>query len=167
MADEKAPSAGPFDVATVRELVRLMRKFDLSEVNLQDGDKRMRLRRGSVAPPPLMPLAASPSVLSPTAAAPPTPAAPIATPQAAVSNSRLVEIKSPMVGTFYSKPSPDKDDFVKVGARINAETVVCKIEAMKIFNDLPAGVVGIVAEICIQNGGFVEFDQVLFRVEPS
>jgi len=164
VSDEIKTPAGPFDVETIRQLARLMRKFDLGEVSLQDGDKRVRLRRGSKATvthhaaTPMMP--AGPVVaapIAPTAPAPPPPPA----------ASKLTEIKSPMVGAFYSKPAPDKDDYVKVGARVNADTVVCKIEAMKIFNDLAAGCSGTIAEICIQNGQFVEYDQVLFRVEPS
>ena len=95
------------------------------------------------------------------------PANPGTTAAPAAPASKLIEIKSPMVGTFYAKPAPDKDDYVKVGARVNPETVVCKVEAMKIFNDLPAGCNGVIAEICVQNGDFVEYDQVLFRVEPS
>jgi acetyl-CoA carboxylase biotin carboxyl carrier protein len=164
VSDEAKPSSGPFDISTVRDLVRLMRKFDLSEVDLQDGDKRVKLRRGprqvaappaAYAPPPL--LATPQAAVSAAPGTNSTPSAP----------SRLVEIKSNMVGTFYAKPAPDKDDFVKVGTRVNPETVVCKIEAMKIFNDLPAGCNGVIAEVCIQNGEFVEYDQVLFRVEPS
>ena len=161
MSEEQKPPAGPFDVDTLRQLVRLMRKFDLGEVSLQDGDKRVRLRRGSnfMAVPATPMMSAAPAVGQAPAggAAPAQPATP----------SRLLEIKSPMVGTFYSKPAPDKDDYVKAGARVNAETVVGKIEAMKIFNDLPAGCSGAIAEICVQNGQFVEYDQVLFRVEPS
>ncbi len=166
MTDEPKTPAGPFDVDTVRQLVRLMRKFDLSEVNLQDGDKRMRLRRGSALSftPSLPPLSYAPSPAAPAA----TPAASSpASPAAPATNSRLIEIKSPMVGSFYAKPGPDKDDYVKVGARVTAETVVCKIEAMKIFNDLAAGCSGVIAEVCAENGQFVEYDQILFRVEPS
>lgn len=163
MSDEAKPPSGPFDIATVRDLVRLMRKFDLSELDLQDGDKRVRLRRGPrqvAAPAYAPPLMASPSM--PQAAADPgTTAAPSAP------ASKLIEIKSPTVGTFYAKPAPDKDDYVKVGSRVNPETVVCKVEAMKIFNDLEAGCSGIIAEVCVQNGTAVEYDQVLFRVEPS
>ena len=162
MADEAKPSSGPFDIATVRDLVRLMRRFDLSEVDLQDGDKRVKLRRGPrqvAAPayaPPLMPAAATPQAANPgTTTAPSAPA------------SKLIDIKSPMVGTFYAKPAPDKDDYVKVGSRVNPETVVCKVEAMKIFNDMEAGCNGVIAEICVQNGDPVEYDQVLFRVEPG
>jgi acetyl-CoA carboxylase biotin carboxyl carrier protein len=162
VSDEAKPSSGPFDISAVRDLVRLMRKFDLSEVDLWEGDKRVKLRRGprqvaapAYAPPPMPMGAPSPTAQPSTNNAPAAPA------------SKLVEIKSPMVGTFYAKPAPDKDDYVKVGARINPETVVCKVEAMKIFNDLPAGCNGVIAEVCVQNGEFVEYDQVLFRVEPS
>lgn len=168
MADEAKPSSGPFDVDTVRELVRLMRKFDLSEIDLQDGDKRVKLRRGprqvAAAPAAYVP---QPVLATPQAAVahnPGTTAAP-ASPSAPA--SKLLEIKSPMVGSFYAKPAPDKDDYVKVGSRVAADTVVCKVEAMKIFNDLPAGVNGTIVEVCVQNGDFVEYDQVLFRVEPT
>src|SRR5262249_11927950 len=110
---------------------------------------------------------AAPQVLAAPALPQAGVSAPTAAPAAAAPVSRLTEIKSPMVGTFYAKPAPDKDDYVKIGARVNPETVVCKIEAMKIFNDLAAGCTGTIAEICVQNGGFVEYDQVLFRVDPS
>ena len=92
-------------------LVRLMRKFDLSEVSLQDGEKKVRLRRGAKV------VAAAPIA---TAPAPTVGTAPAPTPAAApASSSKFIEIKSPMVGTFYAKPSPDKDDYVKVGTRVN------------------------------------------------
>lgn len=164
MADAKPPtkSPGPFDVATVRELVELMDKFDLGEVDLNDGDQRIRLRRGRLA------AVASP-VVQAVAAPVATPVAPVGMPAVtpATTGKKLLEIKSELVGTFYAKPAPDKDDYVKVGSRVSAETVVCKVEAMKIFNDITAKVTGTVAEVCVQNGQFVEFDQVLFRVDPS
>ena len=72
-----------------------------------------------------------------------------------------------MVGTYYSKPAPDKPDFVTVGARVGPTTVVCKLEAMKIFNDLTADVSGTVVEVCAKNGEAVDFNRVLFRVDPS
>lgn len=154
---------GPFDVNTVRELIELMNKFDLSEVDLNDGDQRIRLRRGgklvSATPPAFsMSLPNSVGVANQPATTPPPPAAP---------SKKLLEIKSELVGTFYAKPAPDKDDYVKVGSRVSPDTVVCKVEAMKIFNDITAKCSGTIAEICVQNAQFVEFDQVLFRVEPS
>ena len=155
---------GPFDVGTVRELVELMEKFDLSEVDLNDGDHRIRLRRGGrlvAAPPSLVPAPA----FAPPATAPQAPAAQNSAPAAPA--KKLVEIKSELVGTFYAKPAPDKDDYVKVGSRVSPDTVVCKVEAMKIFNDITAKCSGTIVEVCVQNGQFVEFDQVLFRVDPS
>ncbi len=161
------PASGPFDIVIVRDLVRLMRKFELTEVDLQDGDKRLKLRRGpklAVASAPVaVPNYAAPQLMGQPAPAPaPAPAQPAPAPV-----SKLVDIKSPMVGTFYAKPAPDKDDFVKVGSRVNGDSIVCKIEAMKIFNDIAAGVSGTIAEVCVQNAQFVEYDQVLFRVDPT
>jgi acetyl-CoA carboxylase biotin carboxyl carrier protein len=165
VSDEQK-SSGPFDVETVENLVRLMREYELGELILQDGDKRICLRRG--AKPVLQAPVSFPHAPNyPQAGLPPAPT-PNSMPSAEPAPSRkLLEIKSNMVGVFYAKPAPDKDDFVKVGTRVNPDTVVCKIEALKIFNDLTAGCSGTIAEICVQNGQFVEFDQVLFRVEPS
>jgi acetyl-CoA carboxylase biotin carboxyl carrier protein len=158
------PSGKPFDLTMVRDLIRLMARFDLNEIDLHEGDHRIRLRRGltsvSGAAPVPGGFVAAPAAGPVLASGGPNnaPAAPA---------SKLIEIKSPMVGTFYSKPAPDKDDYVKVGSRVSPDTVVCKIEAMKIFNDLPAGCSGAIAEILVQNEEFVEYDQVLFRVDPS
>src|SRR3954470_12244 len=162
VADAKPPTKvpGPFDVGTVRELVELMDKFDLGEVDLNDGDQRIRLRKNRFVAAAAAPV---------PAAAPPPPSAnsqPVAPPPAAPTR-KLLEIKSELVGTFYAKPAPDKDDYVKVGARVTPDTVVCKVEAMKIFNDITAKCTGTVAEVCVKNSEFVEFDQVLFRVDPS
>ena len=94
-----------------------------------------------------------------TAAAGPTasPAAPA---------SHLLEIKSPMVGTFYQSPEPGAQAYVKVGSRVNVGQVVCIIEAMKIMNEIESEVAGVVKEVCVQNQQPVEFGQVLFRVDP-
>jgi acetyl-CoA carboxylase biotin carboxyl carrier protein len=162
VADNKQPPPGPFDVRTVRELVELMDKFDLSEVDLNDGGQRIRLRRGGRL------IATTPALLTTPAlatAVPSTNSQPAPPPSAPA--RKLLEIKSELVGTFYAKPAPDKEDYVKVGSRVSPDTVVCKVEAMKIFNDITAKCAGTIAEVCVQNGQFVEFDQVLFRVEPS
>jgi acetyl-CoA carboxylase biotin carboxyl carrier protein len=140
-----------------------MDKFDLSEVDLNDGGQRIRLRRGGrlvAATPALLTSPALSSLQSPS-----TNSQPVASPPV-TSARKLLEIKSELVGTFYAKPAPDKEDYVKVGARVSPDTVVCKVEAMKIFNDITAKVSGTIAEVCVQNGDFVEFDAVLFRVEP-
>ena len=72
-----------------------------------------------------------------------------------------------MVGTFYSKPAPDKDDYVNAGSKVKPDTIVCKLEAMKLFNDLPAECTGTIKEVCVKNGQAVDFGTVLFRVELS
>jgi acetyl-CoA carboxylase biotin carboxyl carrier protein len=165
VADAKPPTKapGPFDVATVRELVELMDKYDLGEVDLNDGDQRIRLRKSRLM---AAPAAAAPPPTPLIAHAPP-PAGSQPAPAPAAPGKKLLEIKSELVGTFYAKPAPDRDDYVKVGSRVTPDTVVCKVEAMKIFNDITAKVTGSVAEVCVKNGEFVEFDQVLFRVDPS
>jgi acetyl-CoA carboxylase biotin carboxyl carrier protein len=152
----------------VEHLIGLMTKNDLSELDLAEGEHRIRLRRGAA---PMAPVMAAPM---PAVHAAPMPAFPAAqapgSPNAAVpaaASKNLHEIKSPMVGTFYSKPAPDKDDYVKVGSIVKPETVVCKLEAMKLFNDLPAECSGKIAEVCVKNGQPVDFGMVLFRVEAQ
>jgi acetyl-CoA carboxylase biotin carboxyl carrier protein len=138
----------------IEHLVRLMGEHDLSEIDLHEGEHRIRLRRGAATPMALMP--------APIAApAPPPPAS--ATPKPAA--APLHEIKSPMVGTFYSKPAPDKADYVNVGSKVKPDSIVCKLEAMKLFNDLAAECTGTIVEICAKNGQAVDFGTVLFRVE--
>ena len=166
MADDKRDTPRPFDVKTVEYLLRLMTDHDLSEVDLKEGDQRIRLRKGSAFPVTFAP---APHYAAPPAA-PPAPGA--HTPGSTASppppaGPKLHEITSEMVGTFYARPKPDKPDFVSVGARVTPDTVVCLIEAMKLYNDIKAGVSGTVREVCVKNGDFVEFGTVLFRVEPS
>lgn len=160
---KKTPSSpGPFDVRTVQALVALMTDHDLSEIDLREGMQRLRLRRGSTNVPVLTTAVAAPVAAAAPRAADPAPASAPAKPA-----RNLLEIKSETVGTFYSKPSPDAPPFVSVGSKISASTVVCLIEAMKLFNEVQAGCSGTVAEVCVDNGQPVEFGQVLYRVEPS
>ncbi len=173
MAESQSPNPGPFDVKTVKELIELMDKFDLSEVDLNDGDQRIRLRRGgklAAAVPSLptlipQPVTAPVAVASAPAATAPAPAA--STPPPAASGKQYLEIKSELVGTFYSRPAPDKEPFVKVGSKVTPDTVVCTVEAMKIFNSITAKVSGTIAEILVKDGQFVEYDQVLFKVDAG
>ena len=165
MADDKRDAPRPFDVRTVEYLLKLMSEHELSEIALQEGDQRIRLRKGGVAITALPTAAVAPP--APVASAP-TPAASPATPAApAASAKNYIEIKSPMVGTFYAKPKPDKPDYVAVGAKVTPKTVVCQIEAMKLFNEIAAECSGTVTEVCVKNGDAVEYNQVLFRVEPA
>ena len=170
MADEKREAPRPFDVRTVEYLLKLMTDHDLAEVDLKEGDQRIRLRKGSAIPAGFLPSAPPVAYHTPHSAptAPANPGAPAtAAPPAAGLAKNLVEIKSPMVGTYYSKPKPDKPDYVSIGSVVKPDTVVCLIEAMKLYNDIKAETSGKIAEICVKNGDFVEFNQVLFRVEAG
>ena len=157
--EKKSELPRPFDANMVEHLVGLMAKHDLSEIDLHEGEHRIRLRRGALTTPTVAPVAVAPP---PVAAPAQVSVAPTAT---AATASKLHEIKSPMVGTYYAKPAPDKDDYVKIGSKVKAETIVCKLEAMKLYNDMPADCAGTIAEICVKNGVPVDFDTVLFRVE--
>lgn len=162
MSAENTGSKDPFDLEKLRELIALMEEHGLSEIDLRRQDQRCRLRRGpeevmqmvpaaGFSPPPL-PLPAPPA---PSGAAP---AAPVP------DNKDSVSIKSPTVGTFYEAPSPGDPPFVAVGSKIAADSVVCIIEAMKVFNQITADVNGTITELLVKNGDAVEFGQPLFRV---
>ena len=167
MADDKRDAPRPFDVKTVEYLLRLMTEHDLSEVDLKEGDQRIRLRKGSAFPVPTFGppahYAAPPSGAAAPSAAP-AQTAPSAGPPA---GPKLHEITSEIVGTFYARPKPDKPEYVTLGSRVTPDTVVCQIEAMKLYNEIKAGVSGVIREVCVKNGEFVEFGTVLFRVDPS
>lgn len=171
MADPKKPETSsmprPFDVLVVDHLVKLMSQHELTEVHLEEGDQVIRLRRGPkhVA---IAPVAVAPAPLATTSAPPATPAAPVpvATPLAPAGKKQL-EIKSPTPGTFYRSSSPDADAFIKVGSKVSADTVVCIIEAMKVFNEIPAEVSGTIASIKVDDKAPVEYGQVLFLVDPD
>jgi acetyl-CoA carboxylase biotin carboxyl carrier protein len=175
VADDNRDSPRPFDVRTVEYLLKLMTEHELAEIELKEGDQRIRLRKVSAHPAAFLP--APTSYVAPAHQTAPNPGAvtPSAGPASAAQPSaaaaptarNLIEIKSPMVGTFYSRPKPDKPDFVSAGAVVKPDTVVCLIEAMKLYNDIKAEVSGKIAEVCVNNGDFVEFNQVLFRVEPA
>ena len=154
-------------VDLLQQLVKLMATNDLNTVDLRDGDKRVILKRG-------VPIVASPPPVY--APAPPTSgvATSVATSSPSTSNAPAtpadeagtIPIKSPMVGTFYAKPSPEAKAFVKVGSVINEESDVCVIEAMKVFNNIKAELKGTITKIVAQDGKPVEFGQVLFLVKP-
>jgi acetyl-CoA carboxylase biotin carboxyl carrier protein len=165
VADDKRDAPRPFDVRTVEYLLKLMSEHDLAEVDLKEGDQRIRLRKGSAIPAALYPA----PVAHATAAVPhPTaPGAHSSAPAPPAPTRNLIEIKSPMVGTFYGKPDPKKPDYVTIGSKVTPKTVVCTIEAMKIYNEVHADCHGTVVEICVKSGEGVEFEQPLFRVDPS
>jgi acetyl-CoA carboxylase biotin carboxyl carrier protein len=161
MADDSSLMPRPFDVQTVRYLVELMSQHDLGEIDLQEGDLRIRLRRGArgvivqEASPPGPKVQERPKVDDRAATEPAKPSRP------------LVEIKSPGPGTFYTAPSPGAEPYVRVGSRVTETTVVGLLEAMKLFTDITADCAGVVVEIAVENQQAVEYGQVLFRVDPT
>jgi acetyl-CoA carboxylase biotin carboxyl carrier protein len=154
----------PFDVRTIRILVRLMSEHDLSEIDLSEGDQRIRLRRGArvvAAPPVPAPVPAPPSSVVPAQSVR-APAADEHKPA-----KKLVEIKSPTVGVFFAQREPGAPPFVTVGSRVTPTTVVGLIEAMKVYSDIQAGCTGVVTEVCVENKEPVEYNTVLFRIDPT
>jgi acetyl-CoA carboxylase biotin carboxyl carrier protein len=161
-AENKPDPPRPFDAKMIEHLIGLMTKNELSEIDLHEGEHRIRLRKGYGAPATYAPGPQGPVPAMQSSAPPPhAPSEPVRPVKA------YHEIKSPMVGTFYSKSAPEKPDYVSVGGRVQPNTVVCKLEAMKIFNDLTADVAGTIVEVCVKNAQPVEFGTVLFRVDPS
>jgi acetyl-CoA carboxylase biotin carboxyl carrier protein len=163
MADQKDKDT---DIKKIKELVEMMVANDLVEMEIIDGDNKILLKRpqpqqAAVAPVQMIASAMPPAYTMPVAQAPATPQA--AAPEA---QDNLVDIKSPIVGTFYAAPSPDSAPYVKVGDDVNAETLVCIIEAMKVMNEIKAETAGTVAKIMVANGQAVEYGQVLFKVKP-
>jgi len=157
-----------FDLDKFRKLLQLMEKFGVTEVALQNEEESWKIRRGprqvAYAPAaypaefPVMPTAAPPAASAAQAPATvqPAPAAPAG-----------ITINAPAIGTFYASPSPDDPPFVTVGSVVKPDTVVCIIEAMKVFNQIQAEKSGRIVEILVENGDAVGFGQPLFRIEPA
>jgi acetyl-CoA carboxylase biotin carboxyl carrier protein len=163
VADDVSRGPGPFDVQTIKSLVALMSRHDLSEIDLREGELRIRLRRGVHGPAPAPGPAAAPAQPAPAHAA----VVPADRPEADRPGKTLHLIKSPTPGTFYARPKPDAEPYVRVGARVTPTTVVCQIEAMKIFNEIQAECSGVITEILVENQQPVEYDQPLFRVDVT
>ena len=164
MSDADKPQDAPFDFDKLVQLVKLMETHGLTEVSLRRGDQKWTLRRGT---DPGANAGGGERVPQPALNAQPAVAAPAQSPSAAPPPDGTITINSPTVGTFYAAATPDDPPFVSIGTRVSAETVVCIVEAMKVFNQIPAEVSGTVVEILVKNGDSVEFGQPLFRVRPG
>jgi len=151
------------ELKEIRTLIDLMKKNGLSVFKMERDDFKITLKTPEGVQPPVQVPPLAPAV-APTPQPPAAAAAPAAAP-APASDPDTKEITSPMVGTFYTSPSPDAAPFVKVGQTISADSVVCIIEAMKVMNEIKAEVSGTVVEICGENGKPVQFGQPLFRVK--
>jgi acetyl-CoA carboxylase biotin carboxyl carrier protein len=153
--------SGKIDLETVRQLLALMSEHDLSELEIEQDDLVVRLRKGPAAGPAVS-MAAMPAA-APQSAAP----APAAVPAPVAAAPELPAIKSPMVGTFYVASSPEAEPFVEVGDHVMEDSVVCVIEAMKVFNEIRAETSGTIEKVCVKNEQTVEFGTPLFIVRPD
>lgn len=170
MTNPEVESGDVFQIENFRRLVELMKANEINEVDIRKGGQRIRLRRGGAyqAAPAVVyeaprPVAAASHAPAPAAAA----SAPAAAPAApAADDSKFVVIKCQTVGTFYTSSAPDAPPYVKVGDQVGPDTVVCMIEAMKVFNEIPAETSGKIVGVLAQNGHPVEFGQPLFKIDP-
>lgn len=154
------------DLKDIKAIIDLMKKNSISEFELEREAFKIRLKRGFSALPTAEDAVVALPTLPATGAVANTPTAipaPVASPPA----SAEVEIKSPMIGTFYRSPSPEAAAYVEVGSQVNPDTVVCIIEAMKVMNEIKAEVKGVVTEILVENAKPVEFSQPMFRIRPA
>ncbi len=154
------------DLKDIKAIIDLMKKNSIAEFELEKQDFKIRLKRTGngathVAPIEEAPL---PQVYAPLHAGNAVPMLPGTVSAAPISNE--IEIKSPMVGTFYRSPSPDAANYIEIGSEVNPDSVVCIIEAMKVMNEIKAEVKGIVTQILVENAKPVEFGQPLFKIRP-
>jgi acetyl-CoA carboxylase biotin carboxyl carrier protein len=162
------------DLKQIQELIKMINKSNLSEVSIEEKDFKITIKQKEEViqqtvisagyqqmPQMIQAPAAQPAIASPVTAPPASATAP------AASESKYITIKSPMIGTFYRKPSPDKPLFVEVGSEVSPGKVVCIIEAMKLFNEIESEVKGKIVKVLVEDMSPVEYDQPLFLVDPS
>lgn len=168
------------DIKEIQELIKFVAKSGATEVNLEIDNVKISIKspakKGAVPETTIIqqiPVAQSPAAVIPTTAPAPAPAAQ-ATPAADTpakaepsDDDKYITVKSPMIGTFYRKPSPDKDTFVNVGDSIKSGDVLCVIEAMKLFNEIESELSGKIVKVLVDDSTPVEYDQPLFLVDPS
>ena len=157
------------DIKEIQNLIKFVAKSGASEVKLEMEDVKITIRTGSEKTETTIlqaaPMATMPQVAAPVAGQPVTEAA---TPVKVESeDANYITIKSPIIGTFYRKPSPDKPNFAEVGTEVSVGDTVCVIEAMKLFNEIESEISGKIVKVLVDDSSPVEFDQPLFLVDPS
>ena len=160
------------DIKEIQNLIKFVAKSGASEVKLEIEDVKITIKTGSAktettivqaAPMATMPQVAAPAPVAQTAA----PVTPAASSNDASDDSKYITIKSPIIGTFYRKPAPDKPNFAEVGTEVKVGDTVCVIEAMKLFNEIESEISGKIVKVLVDDASPVEFDQPLFLVDPS
>ena len=158
------------ELKDIKAIIDLMKKNSITEFELEEKDSKLRLKRGLSAgvsatqADDFVQMIPAPAVIAPQALPIAAPAAPAASPMV---NSGEIDIKSPMIGTFYRSPSPESASYVEVGSEVNPDTVVSIIEAMKVMNEIKAEVKGVITQILVENGKPVEFGQPMFKIRPA
>jgi acetyl-CoA carboxylase biotin carboxyl carrier protein len=159
------------DLKQIRELIKIINKSNIGEISIEDKDGKVTIKQKEE---PAVTVAAAPAQVFHTAPAPapatapaPAAAAPAAPAAPAPKSDNLITIKSPMIGTFYRRASPDKPVLADVGAEIAPGKVVCIIEAMKLFNEIESEISGTIVKVLVDDASPVEYDQPLFLVEPK
>ncbi len=160
------------DLQKIKKLIEIMKQNELLEVEIKHGDDKIFLKRCQAQPALGPAITATPMIKPESGAAPAHAGGTEAliqtyTSQATPGTEDLVEIKSPIVGTFYATPSPKSKHYVEPGSTVKPQTVVCIIEAMKVMNEIKAETSGTIVEILVTNGQAVEYGQVLFKVKPD
>ena len=155
-------------IKEIQNLIKFVAKSGASEVKLEMEDVKITIKTNDGSHPVVIQdTAIVPQPVIQTPPVSPEPAAPTSSPAVVEEDSNYITIKSPIIGTFYRKPSPDKPNFVEVGDSISEGSVLCVIEAMKLFNDIESEVSGKIVKILVDDSSPVEFDQPLFLVAPS
>ncbi|MBX9732976.1 MAG: acetyl-CoA carboxylase biotin carboxyl carrier protein [Chitinophagaceae bacterium] len=159
------------DLKQIHELIKIINKSNIGEISIEDKDGKVTIKQKEDAPvtvaaPVHQVYTASPAP-APAPAAAAAPAAPASPAPAAPKADNLITIKSPMIGTFYRRPAPDKPLLADVGTEVTPGKVVCIIEAMKLFNEIESEVKGTIVKALVEDASPVEYDQPLFLVEPA
>ena len=161
------------ELKDIHNLIKFVSKSGVKEVDLEFEEVKIKIKNQSektvYQPIPVQPSMApvQPPVIQSENIVTNAPAADVKDKKSIEEDKKYIEIKSPMIGTFYRKPSPDKEVFVKVGDKISEGSVVCTIEAMKLFNNIEAEVSGTIVKVLVEDASPVEYDQPLFLVDPS
>jgi acetyl-CoA carboxylase biotin carboxyl carrier protein len=158
------------DLKQIHELIKIINKSNIGEISIEDKDGKVTIKQKedaavTVAAPVHQVYTAAPAPVTAPAASPAAPSAPAA--PAAPKADNLITIKSPMIGTFYRRPAPDKPLLADVGTEVDTGKVVCIIEAMKLFNEIESEVKGTIVKVLVEDASPVEYDQPLFLVEPA
>jgi acetyl-CoA carboxylase biotin carboxyl carrier protein len=160
------------DFKQIQELIKLINKSNIGEVTIEENGQKLTIKQKKDPAPIVAAASMAPAMFPAAAPAAPAAAVPAPAPQAtkpaeAPANDKLITIKSPMIGTFYRRASPDKPLFVEVGTEIAPGKVLCIIEAMKLFNEIESEVKGRIVKVLVEDASPVEYDQPLFLVEPA